>query len=189
MNPMAPIVLSAMLAWAPPKTDGDRLRYESIAVDIDAVVSDQAEEPIAPGPEGRVRTALLLASTAYDESYYRADVDDGRARGDQGHSVCVMQIWVERTRDGWTADELIHNRQKCVRTALHIIRGSMAWCHQLTGGDRLGGYTHGKCVAPNRLGRGRWGRAFAWPLPALPVPDAAPHSSVFTPSTTRTKES
>ena len=34
-------------------------------------------------------------------------------------------------------------------------------------GDRLGGYTHGKCVRPDRIGRARWARAFAWPLPLI----------------------
>jgi hypothetical protein len=41
----------------------------------------------------------------------------------------------------------------------------MAWCRHLSGGDRLGGYTHGECVSPNRIGRARWRRAFAWPVP------------------------
>jgi hypothetical protein len=161
-----PWVLTAMVTWAPPRTDADLGRYKSIASDIEAVAYDPAEEPIVPGPDGRARTALLLASTAYDESFYRADVDDGRARGDGGHSVCVMQVWVEgRTREGWTAGELIADREKCVRTALHILHGSLAWCRGLKDGDRLGGYTHGKCVHPNWIGRGRWIRAFTWPIP------------------------
>jgi hypothetical protein len=155
-----------MVAWAPPKTDADLDRYKRIASDIEAVAYDPAEAPVVDGPDGRARTALLLASTAYDESYFRADVDDGRARGDGGRSVCVMQIWVEgRTREGWSANELVADREKCVRAALHIMRGSLAWCRRLSGGDRLGGYTHGQCVTPNRIGRARWARAFAWPVP------------------------
>jgi hypothetical protein len=168
MDVLWPWVLSAMIAWAPPKTDADVDRYKAIAQDIESVAYDPAESPIAEGREGRARTALLLASTAYDESYYRADVDDGEARGDNGKSVCVMQVWVEgKTREGWTAEELVHDRVKCVRAALHIIQGSMAWCRRLHGGDLLGGYTHGKCVTPNRIGRARWTRAFGWPLPAV----------------------
>ena len=163
-----PWVLSAMVAWAPPKTSDDLERYKSIASDIETVAYDPFETPIAPGHEGRARTALLLASTAYDESFYRADVDDGTARGDGGRSVCIMQIWVGsgRTQEGWDATDLVSDRLKCVRAALHIVRGSMAWCHGLSGGDLLGGYTHGKCVCPNRIGRARWARAFRWPLPA-----------------------
>ena len=164
-----PWVLSAMVAWAPPKTPDDLERYKSIASDIEAVAYDPIERPIVTGPEGRARTALLLASTAYDESYYRQDVDDGRARGDAGRSVCVMQIWVGsgRTQEGWSAEDLVSDRLKCVRAALHIVHGSMAWCRRLSGGDLLGGYTHGRCVAPNRIGRGRWARAFAWPIPGI----------------------
>ncbi len=167
-----PWVLTAMVTWAPPRTDADLTRYTSIASDIETVAYDPAEEPIAPGPEGRARTALLLASTAYDESFFRADVDAGEARGDGGKSVCVMQVWVEgRTREGWTADELVADRLKCLRAALHILHGSMAWCRALEGGDRLGGYTHGKCVHPNTIGRARWARAFAWPIPDLAKED------------------
>jgi hypothetical protein len=155
-----------MVAWAPVPTDADLTRYKSIASDIEAIAYDPEEPPLVGGPDGRARTALLLASTAYDESFFRADVDDGRARGDQGRSVCIMQIWVgSGTREGWSAKELIADRQKCVRAALHIMRDSIFWCRG-TGGDQLGLYTHGRCVHPNRIGRGRWGRAFAWPLPA-----------------------
>ena len=165
-----PWVLTAMVTWAPPRTDADLARYKSIASDIETVAYDPSEEPIVAGPDGRARTALLLASTAYDESFFRADVDDGSARGDGGRSVCVMQVWVNegRTREGWTAPELIADREKCVRAALHIVRGSMAWCRWsrgLSGGDLLGGYTHGKCVHPNAIGRARWARAFTWPIP------------------------
>jgi hypothetical protein len=163
-----PWVLTAMVTWAPPVTAADVDRYKSIASDIEAVAYDPLEEPLFAGREGRARTALLLASTAYDESYFRADVDDGRARGDGGRSTCVMQVWVEgRTREGWSAEDLIRDREKCVRAALHILRGSMAWCRRLKGGDQLGGYTHGQCVYPNRIGRARWARAFAWPLPTF----------------------
>jgi len=167
MNTMASLVLSAMVAWLPPKTAHDHARYESIATDIEAVASDPGEPPIATGPDGRARTALLLASTSYDEGQFREEVDDGRARGDGGRSVCLSQIFVNpgKKREGWTAEELIEDRQKCFRAALHIMRGSIAWCSHLKEGDLLGGYTHGKCVANNRLGRGRWRRAFAWPIP------------------------
>jgi hypothetical protein len=162
-----PWVLTAMVTWAPPPTGADLERYKSIASDIEAVAYDPAEEPVVAGPEGRARTALLLASTAYDESYFRADVDDGRARGDAGRSVCLAQVWVGsgRTYEGWNAADLIADRQKCFRAALHIVRGSLFWCRSLSGGDRLGGYTHGKCVRPNRIGRARWARAFSWPVP------------------------
>jgi hypothetical protein len=168
MDVLWPWILTAMVTWAPPKSDTDLERYKAIASDIERVAYDADEAPALLGSEGRARTALLLASTAYDESYFRADVDRGEARGDGGRSVCVMQVWVEgRTQEGWTADDLIQDRTKCVRAALHILRGSLAWCRALHGGDRLGGYTHGKCVAPNRIGRARWARAFAWPLPLI----------------------
>jgi hypothetical protein len=172
MDVLWPWVLTAMVTWAPPQTDTDLARYKAIAQDIETVAYDPDETPAFEGPEGRARTALILASTAYDESFFRADVDDGRARGDGGRSVCVMQVWVEgKTHEGWTAEELIEDRQKCVRAALHILRGSLAWCHALSGGDRLGGYTHGRCVMPNRIGRARWTRAFAWPLPGIALED------------------
>src|SRR5437899_343468 len=153
MNVLSSWVLAAMTAWAPPKTNSEVPRYEAIASDIGAVAADEGETPVFDGDEGRARTALLLASTAFDESGFRADVDDGRARGDEGESVCIMQVRVGtwRTREGWTAKDLITDRKKCVRAALHRMHESIAWCKGLKGGDQLGGYTHGQCVHPNGI--------------------------------------
>ena len=98
MDVLWPWILTAMVTWAPPKSDTDLERYKAIASDIERVAYDADEAPALLGSEGRARTALLLASTAYDESYFRADVDRGEARGDGGRSVCVMQVWVEGGR-------------------------------------------------------------------------------------------
>src|SRR5262249_4293140 len=90
-------ILSAMIAWMPLKVhhreaeDEARARYQAIAQDIAAVALDENEPPLFAGEDGRTQTALLVASIASFESHFRADVDAGKARGDNGISWCVMQ--------------------------------------------------------------------------------------------------
>jgi hypothetical protein len=161
---IAPLLLGAMLAWAPPAGDGDIARYVAIAEDIEAVVLADDEAPALAGDDGRTRTAFLLASIAFEESGgFRADVDEGRARGDNGRSVCLMQIHMvsPRTWEGWTAGDLLSDRRVCFRAGLHRVRESLQRCRALRDGDELAAYTHGRCVAPNATARRRWRRAEA----------------------------
>src|SRR4051794_30812822 len=96
---LAAYLVSAMTTWTPPQHHPEGAtaaakRYESIALDIATVVSDEKEAPVFAGEHGRTQTALLLAAIASFESAYRADVDNGRVRGDGGVSWCVMQVQV-----------------------------------------------------------------------------------------------
>lgn len=159
---IAPLLLGAMLTWAPPVGDDDIARYVAIAEDIEAVSLADDEASAFPGDDGRLRTAFLLASIAFEESGgFRADVDTGAARGDNGRSVCLMQIHMvtPRTWEGWTTGELIADRRTCLRAGLHRVRESLQRCRALQGGDELAAYTHGRCVAPNATARRRWRRA------------------------------
>ncbi len=160
---LAPWILDAMTSWAPPKPH-DEPRYAAIAADIANVANAPDEEPLFEGADGRARTAILLAAFADAESGgYRKDIDSSTRRGDGG-TVCLMQVKVlgGHTEEGWTSKEIIADRTLCVRVALHRLRDSMAACHKLTGGDRFGMYTHGKCVPKNHVAGYRVWRASQW---------------------------
>jgi hypothetical protein len=175
-------IVTAMVAWMPLKVhyrEGEaaaRERYEAIARDIATVALDEAETPLFAGEDGRTQTALLVASIASYESYFRADVDNGKARGDHGVSWCLMQVQVHgKTAEGWTGEELIQDRTRCIRAGLHRIRQSFTWCKHLPLRHKLSGYTVGTCTA-DTASESRIGRAIKWMKehPA-PVPEKIEH--------------
>jgi hypothetical protein len=179
MNPhaLAAYVLSAMTAWVAPKThpEGEAaavVRYTQIADDIAAVALDPKEKPAFEGDDGRIKTALLLASIASLESGYRADIDQGRTRGDHGVSWCLVQVQVwGTTAEGWTGRDLVADRTKCLKAGLHRIHTSFAMCAGWPIENRLSGYTIGTCKK-EWTSRTRTHRALAW-LHDHPVePDA-----------------
>jgi hypothetical protein len=139
-------LVAAMFAWTPAK-EPDRARYTEIASDLAAVVYDPAEAPLFSGPDGRAKTAALLASIAAHESTFRADVEDGRARGDGGTSWCFMQLHIGsgKTVEGWTAQDVTSDRKLCFRAGLHIARESFRMCNGLAENELLGAYASGHC--------------------------------------------
>lgn len=157
---MALWLLGAMASWVPWASPAEHARYASIAADLAGVTLDPSEKPAFGGEDGRAKTALLLASIASFESGYRADVDDGRTRGDNGSSWCLMQVRViGKTRDGYSGQDLVRDRTKCFRVALRVVRESFEWCKDKAIEDRLGGYTVGQCTENEPLARNRFGRA------------------------------
>ena len=180
---LATYLVVAMTAWVPPAQhvegrDKALERYESIAKDIATVAMDEANDPLFAGGDGRQKTALLMASIASFESYYRADVDSGKARGDNGKSWCLMQIQVGtgKTAEGWSGEELIASRNKCLTAGLNKLRVSMAFCRALPLRFRLAGYTHGKCIEDPKS-ETRMGRATRWlsdhPFPSVGVVESS----------------
>jgi hypothetical protein len=172
-------LLTAMTTWVPAATHPEgaekaMARYESIARDIATVALDEGQTPLFAGADGREKTALLLASIASFESFFRADVDEGRARGDNGGSYCLMQIQVgTKTAEGWTGKDLIASRHKCLVAGLNRIRESFVMCRALPQPYRLAGYTCGRCVQEPKAEQ-RMNRAIKWlaahPLPQEPDP-------------------
>src|SRR5205823_6059111 len=80
-------LLSAMLSWMPARNqqhretaDAAQARYETIAADVAATALDPNEPPVYQGPDGRVKTALVLLSLAFWESAFRVDVDRGQCK-------------------------------------------------------------------------------------------------------------
>lgn len=160
LEPMTLWLLGAMASWVPLATSAEHTRYAAIAADLARVTLDPAEKPAFDGEDGRAKTALLLAAIASFESGYRADVDDGRTRGDNGDSWCLMQVRViGKTRDGYTGQDLVRDRTKCFRVALRIVRESLSWCKNRAIEDRLAGDTVGRCTENEPLARNRFGRA------------------------------
>lgn len=127
-------------------------RYQGIATAIDEVVSDPAEPPLFGGRQGRAHTAMLLAAISWHESGWRRDVDLGVgpfARGDHGRSCSLFQFQLGaqgRTIEGWNCVELVSDRAKAARAALHMVRRSQAACPGAPSRAMLATYASGSCT-------------------------------------------
>lgn len=147
-------IVPAMLRWTQPvpQYEVHVERYADIARDFIAVAYDPEEVPLFAGLDGRARTLSTLVSIASYESNFDPLIDDGTTRGDGGKSVCFMQINLGVTRivmkgqlygfsrtEGWTGEDLIADRQKCIRAGLHMARESLSICKDLSL------YTMGRC--------------------------------------------
>jgi hypothetical protein len=182
MESIVSYLLAAMIAWVPlqahapvESTDDVRSRYESIARDAVSVAFDESEAPLLDGEDGRLRTALLMLSVASYESFYQKMVDEGLRRGDNGRSVCLMQIRVGegKTREGWRRADLLRDRTLCFRAGLHILHASFDMCRRLPVADRMSAYATGHCFANAQVSRSRVARARAWWTSHAPPPPEA----------------
>ena len=177
ISALATYLVAAMTTWVPPKShpEGASIateRYRSIATDIATLAMDENEKPVFAGDNGRVQTALLMAAIASYESGYRADVDEGRVRGDHGRSWCIMQVHVVgTTHEGFRGADLV-NRSNCLASALHLMQESFTICRGQKVEDRLSLYTVGACKE-ERKAEWRTLRAVRWFHAHAPPPDAA----------------
>lgn len=174
MNAFIAWLVGTMLVWVPvpegQSPESVRVRYVAYAQDAVDVAFDASEVPLFKGMDGRAKTATLLLSIASLEGYYRADVDNGITRGDSGNSWCLMQVNTGGERvvmkgslygyasrastQGWSGKDLVQDRQKCFRAALHIARESLQVC------GNLSLYATGKCYRKGEpAGRLRLARA------------------------------
>lgn len=194
-------VLTAMLAWIPApeksvlgESSQEHLaRREEIARQFVEVAFDPAERPLFEGPSGRAETALFLASIASFESRYDVDVDNGKRVGGLGE-VCIMQVMVDwsdkknpKTKEGWTTKDLISDRKKCIRAALHMLQTSQEICSNashplnatkkaLKGADQFTIYTGGKCSEGSIHAAHRFDRSRKWSQ-AHPAPSVSASTS------------
>jgi hypothetical protein len=170
MQDLVTYLVAAMTSWVPlhaqvsESAEDSAARYQSIAQDAVSVAFDESEQPLFWGPEARAETALLLLSIASFESAYRKGVDEGTVLGDHGHSYCLMQIRVgdRTTGEGWSGPDLVADRTRCFRSALHILHGSFGVCHNLPILDRMSAYATGMCIQGATVSRVRIGRALQW---------------------------
>jgi len=165
MTMMAPIDRSSLPTVPGAKeTPFERIdRYDAISKMAVQVSFDPNESPlpltskemnqlnIRTDEQLRAFTALTLVSVAlWESSYFRRDVDLGTGRlgfGDNGRSVCLMQINVGKgmTAEGWGAKELVEDRDKCFRAALHLLQDSWRSCGNVPMEQRASVYTSGTC--------------------------------------------
>jgi hypothetical protein len=171
MEGLVSYLVAAMLAWVPahahaPLEPSAHVieRYDSIARDAAAVALDEHEDSLFDGDVGRTETAVLLLAVASFESSFNARVDNGTRRGDHGRSYCLMQIRVGdgETKEGWSGRQLVEDRKRCFRAALHILHASFAACRKLPVDDRLSAYASGHCYASAAVSRSRVYRARSW---------------------------
>jgi hypothetical protein len=146
-------LLSVMLSTQPPGTSTvpdaresaqqGRTRYAAIAKAIAEVSNDPRERPLYTGPYGRAKTAALLLAIAYHESNWRRDVDLGLGKQATRRYRCMMQIAFDKpkTPEGWTARDLVTNRELCFRRGLHILQRGQRFC----GSRFVQHYASGNC--------------------------------------------
>jgi hypothetical protein len=130
-------------------------RYESIADDIAAVVSEETEPPLFTGPAAREATGLILSAIAWHESGFRKDVDTChgvRSKGDNGLSIGLLQVMRGPNYEGHTAKEICADRRLAIRLGLHVLRRAKESCH---GGPRtwLQSYAAGRCGMKSDVAR------------------------------------
>ena len=141
--------IAAFMAYLIPVTStAGRARYDAIAADI-ATASEA--DPIDNDP---LRTSLLLAAIAYRESQFRWDVETCRVTGDGGKALGLWQTH--------STALVCRDRKTAARVALHMVRQSLDVCQRLDPRDRLGLYTHGRCVKNNWHSRDRYKLVNSW---------------------------
>jgi hypothetical protein len=177
-------IYDASLEWIPlapvtgweSRAEADTRRL-SIATDIAAVAFDPAETPLfASGNDyaSRANTALFLASIARYESRFDVRVDTGHCEAFPGgikagwcdngnaHTLWQHNIGNGKTIDGWTKIDLIADRKKAVRAALHALQHSVKTCGKTyTGADAFSVYAQGFCGVSEKM-RERLRGATTW---------------------------
>lgn len=177
-------IYEASLAWVPlahvtgweSREEADTRRL-SIAADVAAVTFDPKEWPVFDSGSdfvSRANTALFLASIASYESGYDVRVDRGHCEalpggtkagwcdGGNAYSLWQHNIGNGKTIDGWTKIDLIADRKKAVRAALHALQLSAKTCSKTySGADAFSIYAQGVC-GPSPKMRERLSRATSY---------------------------
>lgn len=164
-------------------------RYQSIAEDIIEVVYDPNTQPLFRGSNGRARTISVILAIMLYESGFMRNVDFGigkYARGDQGNSWCLMQLNIGKGRtmrwntkhdrparyndkpedifEGYTGEEMVKDRRKCIREGLKGLRMSFRSCRgmALPLNQRLRIYGSGTCHGAQKGSALRMDTAIRW---------------------------
>jgi hypothetical protein len=155
--------MSTLLTWvlAASSTLAPGRAHDALAEAIVARV--EAEAPLFSGDEDRKKTAGLLVAMAFRESSLRANAVGDKVAG-KPTSFCAFQIhlpWGQKTAEGWSGDELLEDPQKCVATAMHMIRISMRVCHEhplawYAEGPQGCTSARGQRISKDRLSIGKW---------------------------------
>ena len=95
-------LMAAMTTWMPiheharsEAPEVTQARYEQVAEDVAQIALDPDEQPLFEGPDGRVKTALLLLAVAFHESGFRGSIDGGLCKPfecDHGRAFSMWQL-------------------------------------------------------------------------------------------------
>lgn len=134
-------------------------RYSTISEDVVEVLKENGS---IPGFTRAESAAMVLAVMAHESGFAR-DVDLGPCyRGndpskcDFGRAVCLMQVHTgEKTPEGWTFDDVQHDRRKCIKRGLSSIKMSWKTCSHLGEQYRLAGLS-GSCDRGHKGAKEIW---------------------------------
>jgi hypothetical protein len=162
MNALVSYIFAAMIYWVPmtdhayyEKPEVTQARYTEIATTIAEVALDPNTVPLFEGDDGRVKTALLLASVASSEGFFRKDVDSCKVGGDNGLAWGLWQTHANKKK-------VCSDRKVAATIALDMMRNSLQSCKSFNLMDRMSVYTDGSCHANWQRSRFKMGRAITW---------------------------
>jgi hypothetical protein len=155
-------ILTAMVSWVPvadhgyyEKQEETMVRYTDIATTIVDVAMDPENEPLFSGEDGRVKTALLMASVASSEGFFRKDVDTCKIGGDNGRAWGLWQTHAPKKK-------VCADRKVAATVALEMMKQSFTACKSLPLVDRMSVYTDGQCRTNWKRSRFKMDRAMKW---------------------------
>lgn len=179
---LAKSIAAIMVAVAPPgrspapaakeTAEEGVARYQDIATSIVDVAFD-TEEPPAFG--SRDRTALVLAAISFHESGWRKDVDNGTVKGPNGDcGLFQANLGGAKTKEGWSCSDLVADRRKAARHALHLARQSWLRCGQSDPNLALTAYASGRCSAGIEESKAMMSLARRWSGRLAPPKESTP---------------
>lgn len=158
---LALYLLDAMTAWIPKtkhsyyeKVSATEDRYIDLAFAIAKVALDPNQEPLFDENDGRIKTALLLASIASYESQFNERVTNCYQPGDHGLAWGPFQTHSNRKKT-------CSSFENATIIALGMARQSIKACKNFPILDRLSAYTNGHCVN-NFASQQRMSRGLKW---------------------------
>jgi hypothetical protein len=148
MGPLATYIFSAMISWVPlsnhiftgESVENITARYELIAETVEKTALDPNREPLIVGEDGRIKTALLLASIASFESQYGRDVVSCKRVGDNGVAYGPWQTHIYNKNE---AKKDCTDLNVMISLAYDMIRSSFDHCQGVVLADKLTIYTSG----------------------------------------------
>jgi hypothetical protein len=142
---LANYIFAAMISWVPisdhsyyEKPEITTARYHDIANSIVEVALDPEQEPLFAEEDGRIKTALLLASVASSEGFFRKDIDSCKIGGDHGLAWGLWQTHAPKKL-------VCSDRKAAIIIALNMMKQSFIACKKLPVLDRMSVYTDGQC--------------------------------------------
>lgn len=122
--------MTALLTWviAASSLLAPQRSHDELATAITNRV--EAEAPLFKDDTDRRKTSAFLLAIAFRESSLRANAT-GDSQGGKPTSFCAFQIHLPagaKTAEGFTGSELAEDPDKCVTTAMHMLRESMKQC-------------------------------------------------------------